>query len=388
MMNETRHIDLHLPRSWNQCSLTQLRAIADIMVTCSLNADHLHPFDMYQVKVGVFFRLTGLKIIEPINPRVPVEDQYYQCRLLPYSLDDEHRWCGLYRRWRTFRAWFSRSVLGRDDSFSLYLWQIDYWLRERKEKPRPAVLTPIGELNKPKERIIPGMLDWLNGGSADAIMRFPLPDLHLRRHPFGRRHTFRGPNPMMDGFSWQRYRFCQDFMQLYADQQNQLVRLARQGRMASPDELLKAARSVDLAKAMFLATIFERRLRFVDETTGRPRTDFCYQSNQHSDNAPYFRNFPDGDWQLILLWWQSMMHYLAKQFPKVYKRQPVSSTGKTPNPLEIYTRTTATLEKYLQVTAHDIEREPYTTILQQLEDITNHNEEMERIQKQMKRKKH
>lgn len=193
---------------------------------------------------------------------------------------------------------------------------------------------------------------------------------------------------MMDGFSWQRYRFCQDFMQLYADQQNQLVRLARQGRMASPDELLKAARSVDLAKAMFLATIFERRLRFVDETTGRPRTDFCYQSNQHSDNAPYFRNFPDGDWQLILLWWQSMMHYLAKQFPKVYKRQPVSSTGKTPNPLEIYTRTTATLEKYLQVTAHDIEREPYTTILQQLEDITNHNEEMERIQKQMKRKKH
>ena len=44
------------------------------------------------------------------------------------------------------------------------------------------------------------------------------------------------------------------------------------------------------------------------------------------------------------------------------------------------------MEKYLSMTARDVDREPYTTIIQQLDDITRHNEEMEKINQKMRSK--
>ncbi len=188
----------------------------------------------------------------------------------------------------------------------------------------------------------------------------------------------------MDGFTWQRYRFAQEYMQNYMNAHNRLVKLQQMGRKAAPTDVRKAVQNVDLAKALFLATIYERRITYIDEDTGRSVTRFHYRSNQSSDYAPYFRNFHDRDWQLILLWWSSMMAYLGKTFPKVFKKQSVGRNERPSNPLEIYTRTTATMEKYLSMTARDVDREPYTTILQQLEDIARNNEEVERINKRMK----
>ena len=80
-----------------------------------------------------------------------------------------------------------------------------------------------------------------------------------------------------------------------------------------------------------------------------------------------------------------MMHFLQITYPKVFKVQKVQNK-KPSNPLELYTRTTATMEKYLSMTARDVDREPYTTIIQQLDDITRHNEEMEKINQKMRSK--
>lgn len=364
-------IDLKLPSSWNRCTLAQLRAIAEVMVDRALHASPLRPFDMMDVKISVFFRLTNIEVVEPLNPRVQVEAQYYTCRIRPYSLEEEGRGC-VYRAWKKLKAWFRHRILGHDDTFMLYVWQIHSWL-----SASPA---------KGNKRAQPGLLDWLDMEQGGGLILFPLREVRRRKGFSLRKVAFLGPAPLMDGFSWQRYRFAQDYMQNYMTAQNRLVQLQQLGRKASPTDVLKATRNLDMAKALFLATIYERHITYVDEETGRTVTDFRYRSNQSTDYAPYFRNFPDRDWQLILLWWSSMMAYLGKTFPKVFKKQPVGKNERPVNPLEIYTRTTATMEKYLSMTARDVDREPYTTILQQLEDISHHNEEMERINKEMKSK--
>jgi len=363
-------INLQLPTSFNRCTTAQLRAIAAIIADRGLHTSRFHPFDVFEVKVAVFFRLTGIEIVEPVNPRVPVEGQYYTCRLLPYSIEEEHRkWLCRYRR---LRAWFRRSVLGHDDTFSLYLWQINYWLA-----PRKNIITG---------KMMPGMLDWMDSDSKDYLLIFPFSSVKLAKHGrwFARKVKFVGPNPLMDGFIWKRYRFAQDYMSVYVDAHNAFLAMQKQGNKVSPDDLLKAYKNYDLAKAMFLALLFNRRVTYVDEESGKSKTDFHYQSNQHSDNAEYFRNFPESDFQLILLWWQGMMHYLQHTYPKVFKKQPVKSSKKPVSPLEVYTRTTATMEKYLHITASEVDREPYTTILQQLEDITRRNEDIEKMNQKMK----
>ena len=129
---------------------------------------------------------------------------------------------------------------------------------------------------------------------------------------------------------------------------------------------------------MFLATVFERKIDYTDET-GIKRHGFRYHKEQVSDTMTFFRSFPDTDWQIMLVWWSSQMQYLSRTYPKVFKRQ--DTANKRSNPLEIYTRTTATIEKYLHITAEEVDNEPYTTIIQQLQDMILRNEEMERINK-------
>lgn len=373
MLPSKTSINLRLPSSWLRCSLPELRAIAAIMSDCALRATRFHPFDMMEVKVAVFFRLSNIEVVKPLNPRVLVEQQYYTVRFRPYSLADETRpLFRMLRYYRSLKSCLRRSVLQRDDTFSLYLWQIHSWLS-------PCT-------NPHTKKTTPGLLDWLDNPAS--LLVFPIPTVSRRARRFSvGKTTFQGPAPLMDGFTWQRYRIAQDYMTNYINASNRLLALQKQGNRVSASDLLTATRHLDFAKALFLATLYNRRITFVDEETGRTRTDYRYQSNQHTDNAPYFRNFPDPDWQLILLWWQGMMHYLQKTYPKVFKVQKVKSKSKPTNPLELYTRTTATMEKYISATAAEVDREPYTTILQHLNDITLHNEEMEKINARMKSKK-
>lgn len=368
-----RNIDLHLPKGWNQCSLPELRAIAEIIVGCQMSATRFHPFNIDDVKIAVFFRLTGLEVVRGVDRSLPVEEQYYVCRLRPYGINDERRF--FFTRWRKFRRW-CKTVVNGDDSFPVYLWMILSWLTEKKRG----------------KRVIPGKLDWLDTEKGNQLLVFPFASVRRSRGRAGRKILFSGPAPFMDGFTWQRYRFAQDYMDLYIKTQNRLLQfVAAMGR--KPDkqkrrQLAQLVRTLNEAQAHFLATIFNRRISFVDETTGKTRNDFHYKPTQHTDNAAYFRRVSRCDWQIVTLWWQGMMHFLHKTYPKVFKKQPVSDkrNKKPVNPLELYTRTTATLEKYLHATAHEIDNEPYTTVLQQLEDITRKNEEIEKMNRKMKKK--
>ncbi len=345
-------INITLPRQWNECTVEQLELIANVMQEQILRQDRYHPFSMQNVKVALFFALSGLEVVEGLNPRVPVEEQYYTCRL-----QQSHKW------------WQWRKPEG--DTFSVYLWQINYWL------------SPKSKTNDKEsaEYIAQGaaLLDWLNADSGLHLTKFPYPTVMRRRKWWHRAHTFQGVFPDMDGFSWAQYRFATDTMQSYTQISNNLIKMQQMGDKFTEEQMMKQAQSADLAKAMFLATIFNAKTDFVDTNTGMVKHDYHYESNQCSDNAQYFRDFPDTQWQVILFWWTGMMHTLSKRFPHVFKVQKVQKGRKPTTPLEIYTATTATMQKYAGLTEDEVNHQSYSLVLEHLERLSRENEEMEKI---------
>lgn len=348
MFQSTRKINLVIPSSYPQCTLEQLRSVSSIMLDLAHRATPLRPFSVFDLKIAAFILLADIEIVAPVNPRCPVEEQYYEVR---------------------FRApWWKRilnRLTGNNEPFALYLWQIRQWVEGSKNTP--------------------GVLDWLDSDSRQPFILFPF-DYVRCRHSGAKgllgRVAFKGPEPLLNGFSWQRFRFAQDLMDNYVRQQNNLVKLCQSGR-PSQEEVHKSVRSVETSKASFLACIFERKIRYTDEH-GRIRHDWQYQSNQSFDNIEYFRGFSDVDWQIVLLWWSGTTQWLAKTYPRVFKRQ-APQKGKMVSPAEIYARTTATIEKYVGVNSGELDKEPYDVVLQHIEDMIKENEEIERINRKTKK---
>ena len=139
--------------------------------------------------------------------------------------------------------------------------------------------------------------------------------------------------------------------------------------------------SVNEARAMFLATVFNRRIPYLDPNTSLRTVDFHYDTRQFRDYARYFRQFPDHRWQPVLFWWTGMMHTLSRRFPHVFKVQPTDSKQRPSTPLEIYTATIATMQKYASLTEDQVNNQSYSLVLEHLERLSKENEEMERIRK-------
>lgn len=350
-MQQTK-INLTLPRHWNKCSREQLEMIADVMQEQIKRVDRYHPFDMRNVKVAMFFVLSGIEIVSGPNPSVPVEEQYYTCRFMKK------------------RHWWQRKR-SDDDTFSLYLWQINYWLSPKAKTDNTTSAEYIGQGA--------GLLDWLDNERGMFLTNFVYPNLRLRKRGkwFSRKRAFRGPYPDLDGFSWAQYRFASETMQNYTQLSNNLIRMQEMGKFTQ-EQLYKQAQNADLARAMFLATIFNAKTHYVDTNTGVLKHNFHYESNQCSDNAEYFRNFPDTQWQVILFWWTGMMHTLSKRYPHVFKVQSTKKQRPT-TPLEIYTATTATMQKYAGLTEDQVNHQSYSLVLEHLERLSKENEEMEKI---------
>lgn len=351
---EVKKINLTLPRHWNQCSREQLEMIADVMQEQILRVDRYHPFDMRNVKIAMFFVLAGIEIVAGPNPCVPVEEQYYTCRFT-----------------RKRKHWWQRKPKD-GDTFSLYLWQINYWLSARAKTDDRSSAEYIAQGA--------GLLDWLDNERGMFLTNFVYDTIRRRKHGkwLGRKRMFSGPNTDLDGFSWAQYRFAYDTMQSYTQLSNNLIRMKEMGKF-SDEQMMKQAQNEDLAKAMFLATIFNAKTKYIDTNTGIVKRDFHYESNQCSDNAEYFRNFPNTQWQVILFWWTGIMHTLSKRYPHVFKVQKVNHK-KVPNtPLEIYTATTATMQKYAGLTEDQVNHQSYSLVLEHLERLSKENEEMEKI---------
>lgn len=353
-----RNINLTLPRSWNECSTEQLELISRIMLEQIQRADRYHPFDMRKVKIACFFVLSGIEIVEGIDESKPLEEQHYTCRLSTPS-----------RCNRFFRRKQQEEV-----TFPIYLWQLNYWLtpKPKTDDRNSAEYLASGA----------GLLDWLDNERGAHLTRFPYPTLRLRnkRGLLHRKTDYEGPAQDMDGFSWQQYRFASDLMGQYTSLANNLVKMKQMGKFTA-EQIALQADSVDQARSMFLATIFNRRIDFIDTNTNLKVHDFHYDTRQFDTQAPLFRHFPDHQWQPILFWWTGMMNTLSRRYPHVFKVQKLDRTQRPSTPLEIYTATIATMQKYASLTEDQVNNQSYSLVLEHLERLSKENEEMEKIRK-------
>jgi hypothetical protein len=206
-------------------------------------------------------------------------------------------------------------------------------------------------------------LDWIDApqDKQQPLYRFPYPVLRLDWL-----HEYHGPDVMLDGYTWTEYRHLQDWMQAYMAASNRLLRVQRDGRATILD-YRQAMQAVDDARSHFLAVLFRAKMALSDGDRA----------------ARAFRDFDPVRWQVILLWWSSLMQQLMQKFPRVFKAQPVKGRHrqKQQSPWDFYNHVTATLADEYKTSETDQAQETYSVTLQKLENMAEKSAEMERLSK-------
>ena len=322
-------LNLKFPTSWQNCSTAQLEQIASVLIDVAERTDRFHPFDMKEVKVALFFLMSGIKILEPLSVNEKGDEGY----VVTHSDVKE--------------------------PFFLELWKIISFVNGVPD------IETIGQAEPQMEQ--DGVFDWLDDESHSGPLLFPYEKLTVHgRFPLNKR-TYKGVAPLMQDFTWQRYRHCIDWMEEYIRRENVRIRAVAKAHgcpAQSPlhADVRNAEREADDARASFLSELI----------TGMEEKNHL------------FRNFDKVKWQVILFWWAEQMHYLHRTYPRCFKKQGFGAKGKKPhNPFELYTRTIATMEKYLGLDEEKVNSQTYTLVLQHLEDMAKESEEIEK----MKRKK-
>lgn len=304
----TRQIDLHLPTGWNRCTTEELEAIAAAIIQEQQRVGRYHPFDWSRVKLNVVLAVNS---IEVVSQPVPV--------IKDYSHDDTY----LVRR-------------------------------SKDEEPWPIT---VGQLVALTER-----LAWIDDEKASkVIFLFPYPELTLDVSGKTADHrTVQGPPPLLDGYTWQEYRWMTDWMQAYMRHSN-----------------AKNAEGAAQAQREFLAILFKP----CEKSQGVVAAEHTSAISHLTSDI--FTDFSPVKWQVILFWWSSLMAMLAKRFPKVFKQQPVGKGKRRQQqdtPWDFYNRVTATIQKYIGgLSEQDVNNATYGTILQQLEMMADEAAEMEKL---------
>ena len=321
-MKEVRQIDLHLPRGWNDCTTRELEQISTAMMLNTQQATRLRPFDWAKVKVDVVLAVNDLDVrgLDPGSNNLAGTEPARD--LSPDILV----------RKRHRRRFFSRS----DEPF----------------------LITTGQMMDLCSR-----LDWIDApqDKQQPLYRFPYPVLRLDWL-----HEYHGPDVMLDGYTWTEYRHLQDWMQAYMAASNRLLRVQRDSRATIFDHR-QAMQAVDDARSHFLAVLFRAKMALSDgDRAARP-----------------FRDFDPVRWQVILLWWSSLMQQLMQKFPRVFKAQPVKGRHrqKQQSPWDFYNHVTATLADEYKTSETDQAQETYSVTLQKLENMAEKSAEMERLSK-------
>ena len=313
-MQQIERIDLRMPKGWSDMTVTELETVASVLVEAAAQRPSLNS---KQVKVKLFLALTGLEVLESANPAKPVEEQYLVvCRR------------------------------GHVERLVMYLWQMHYWMEEQ-----------MGWLDKPSN-----------------LLMFPYKE--YKKWTWKGRHKYEGPSALMQNFQWRQYRIAGEYMGYFITESNRLVKMRESN--VSGAELKKQLHAVARAKGLFLATLFNRKVKFVDAETKLIRKEFVYVSSQSIRNWRDFEHFSDVKFQVVLFWWTGTMNWLQKKYPKVFKStNPKKNT--VANPLELYTRQTATMEKYLGINEEELNRELYTNVLQHLQDMMDESDRMKEL---------
>lgn len=207
-------------------------------------------------------------------------------------------------------------------------------------------------------------LDWIDApqDKQQPLYLFPYPVLRLSLL-----HEYHGPDVMLNGYSWTEYRNLQDFMQNYMRAQNHLINV-QQRPHATIEQHYDALQAIDDARACFLAVLFRAK---------------GVSANPVAACKP-FRQFNPIKWQVILLWWSSLMQQLMLKFPRVFKAQPVKSRRdrqKQQSPWDFYNHVTATLADEYKTSETDQANETYSVTLQKLENMAQKSAELEKLSK-------
>ncbi len=328
-------MDLKVPRGWQFCSARELEMIAEEMIRSQMMASlsRFHPFDWVEIKTRLFFRFAEVEIVS----------QYV------YDGDETDARYGL----TTFVC--RHPSLGKE-TFELQTWQVHSfmeqlaWLDATDSKgravPMPKLLWPY------PERL------W-----------------RLRWKRWMPTKEFYRPGEMLDGLSWQQYRLANDWMEVYTNASNALILEQEKRAKANAERIRELAVQMEDARLEVLAQLF-----YVSDPI-RP-------TKVKAAPRRLLRRISEVEWQVIMFWWSSMMQYLKEQYPKCFKssdKKPKSRSKQPPLPIELYTRSMATLQKYLGgLTEEEINAQTAHAILRHLNDMAVEAEEMEKIRKKHK----
>ena len=321
-------LNLTLPTGWNQCTPEQLEQI--------IIAQQVAQGNNTAWKLECFLRLTGLTMLEPPDTSLPLEEQ-----TITVSVERKEK-----KGWWSRLSW--RPIVNFQLStfnFQLSIWQIHYWIKEH--------------------------LAWLD--TPPTIIRFPYPVWTWKGE------EFHGPKTYCADWSWGQYRIAQDYLEYYF----KVIGRPDLKDLKDPKALKDFKEAAAKAAALFLATIYNPRITYTDPDTHQPRTDWRYTPEQTTANADAFTNFSDIQFQVILLWWSSVMARLHRIYPKCFKTSDDNKKKKkrhrTQDPMEQYAKLTATLQQLTNFDSQRLDHEPHEVILQRLTQMITENEEMERI---------
>ena len=207
LQKETRHIDLKLPRSWNQCTTDELETIAACILRHVAMQDRYHPFDWLSVKTELFFLLTGLELVGTVDD--------------PVDGDPDQR----------NRAYMVQRNK-KEEPYHIYIWQVQSFVDQH--------------------------LAWIDDEKQSLII-FPYKHT-LRCFGFVRRWHLLGWRyydvpELLDGYTWCEYRHLQDYMESIVTLQNQAASIAEKD-IIDRDRLAAIEQQTVRQRTAFLTTLF------------------------------------------------------------------------------------------------------------------------------------
>lgn len=330
-------LDLHVPKGWQMCTTRELEMIAEEMIRAQMvaNLSRFHPFDWVEIKTRLFFRFAEVTIVS----------QYV------YDGDETDARYGN----TTFVC--RHPSLGKE-TFELQTWQVHSFMEQ---------------------------LAWLDATDAKgralpmSKLMWPYPTRLRRWWPLWKRDYY-APGELLDGMTWQTYRWINDWMEAYTNTANALVQERERIRGTGSADRSKATAGGNQVPVPMIAALAKQerdiRVTVLSLVFGCPKWRLR------------LARISEVEWQVIMFWWSSMMQYLKEQYPKCFKssdKKPRSRSKQQPLPIELYTRSMATLQKYLGgLTEDEINAQTAHAILRHLNDMAVEAEEMEKIRKKHK----
>lgn len=347
-------VKIDLPKGWNYLTTEQMEKVSAILIESAKKYNATGLYSQGELFARVFFELSGLRVMPNSSLLTPnSEDKYYDCEFI----DEEKR--------KTLQM-----VDGKIAPIRIYVSEV-------------AAITHLlpTEIDK-KGNIVPptGGLNWLLQPSD--VVKFPYPEVELLDISSPKKARvkvkFEGPGYLMSNFTWRQYRNACDFMSYLSKMENTLVAMQKNSAAYGATKVAQQNERVKKVRAQFLATLFNRQVEHIDRETGNRINDYFYVSSQCHDNEHFFLDWSEAKFQCVSLWWQGMMNYLSKQYPKVFKKEKVGKASDD-DPFKLYTRSTTTMIKYSQSNEEEVNRTTYTIILQHINDMAEENERIEQM---------